>query len=142
MSPANPVVYHRFCHADIPESLVVTEDDYLDFLVSISRNQTIIPRQIERALVGTSLLFIGYQLTDLRFRVLFRGLITSLERSLRRSSIAVQLNPEPPALEGVTAADVRDYVEEYLARDEVRVYWGDSFEFIQELRRRWERFNG
>jgi hypothetical protein len=87
-------------------------------------------------------LFIGYQLTDLRFRVLFRGLITSLERSLRRASIAVQLNPEPPGIEGLTAADVRAYVEEYLARDEVRVYWGDSFEFIRELRRRWESFNG
>lgn len=142
MSPVNPVVYHLFGHTDIPESLVVTEDDYLDFLVNISRNQMIIPRQIERALVGTSLLFIGYQLTDIRFRVLFRGLITSLERSLRRASIAVQLNPEPPGLEGITAADVRTYVEEYLARDEVRVYWGDSFEFIRELRRRWERFNG
>jgi hypothetical protein len=142
ISAANPVVYHLFGHADIPESLVVTEDDYLDFLVNISRNQTLIPRQIERALVGTSLLFIGYQLTDLRFRVLFRGLITSLERSLRRASIAVQLNPEPPDIEGLTAADVRAYVEEYLARDEVRVYWGDSFEFIRELRSRWESFNG
>jgi hypothetical protein len=142
MSAANPVVYHLFGHADIPESMVVTEDDYLDFLVNISRNQALIPNQIGRALVGTSLLFIGYQLTDIRFRILFRGLITSLERSLRRASIAVQINPDPPEGAGITTADVRAYVEEYLVRDEVRVYWGDSFEFIKELRRRWEKFNG
>jgi hypothetical protein len=83
----------------------------------------------------------GYQLTDLRFRILFRGVVTSLERSLRRASIAVQINPDPPTIAGITTADVRAYVEAYLARDEVRVYWGDSFEFVKELRRRWEVFN-
>jgi hypothetical protein len=138
ISDANPVVYHLFGHTELPESLVLTEDDYLDFLVNISRDQTIIPRQVERAVVTTSLLFIGYQLSDFRFRILFRGLVASMERSLRRTSIAVQLTPEPPA--GISPAQVRDYLEEYLARADVRVYWGDSFEFIKELRRRWEAY--
>jgi hypothetical protein len=142
VSNTNPVVYHLFGHVQIPESLVLTEDDYLDFLVNISRGQDIIPRQIEKALVTTSLLFIGYQLSDFKFRILFRGLVASLERSLRRTSIAVQLNPEPPSLQGITQAQVRQYVEGYLSRDDVRVYWGDSFEFIKELRARWEDFCG
>jgi len=142
ISNTSPVVYHLFGHAQIPESMVLTEDDYLDFLVNISRRQNIIPRQIEKALVSTSLLFIGYQLSDLKFRVLFRGLVASLERSLRRTSIAVQLNPSAPEIGGIKPAQVRQYVEEYLARDDVRVYWGDSFEFIKELRARWEDFSG
>jgi hypothetical protein len=142
ISNTSPVVYHLFGYAELPESLVLTEDDYLDFLVNISRHQNTIPRQIEKALVSTSLLFIGYQLSDLKFRILFRGLVASMERSLRRTSIAVQLNPAAPEIEGITPAQVRQYVEEYLARDDVRIYWGDSFEFIKELRARWEDFSG
>ena len=139
--PARPVVFHLFGHTQAPESMVLTEDDYLDFLVAISRRAEIIPLRIQKALVKTSLLFIGFQLNDLRFRVLFRGIIASLERSLRRIRIAVQVAPKPGQIEGITEDDVRWYLEDYLARDDVRVYWGSSFDFIKELKERWEIFN-
>jgi hypothetical protein len=141
ISPANPVIYHLFGHAQLPESMVLTEDEYLDFLVNISRDQNIIPRRIQKALVNTSLLFIGYELTDWRFRVLFRGLIASLERSLRRTRVAIQLAPEPPEITGITAEHVRWYFEDYLAKDDVRIYWGSSLDFIKELQQRWMDFN-
>ncbi len=141
VSQTNRVVYHLFGHTEIPESMVLTDDNYLDFLVNISRDQSIIPSQIEKSMVQTSLLFIGYRLNDIGFRVLFRGLIHALERSLRRTSVAVQLRPEQPGIGDITEAQVRSYLEEYLSRDDVRVYWGDSFDFISELRRRWEEFN-
>ena len=135
---ANPVVFHLHGHDEVPESLVLTEDDYLDFLVNISRDPQIIPRRIEKALTNTSLLFIGYRLADWDFRVLFRGLIGSLERSLGRIRIAVQLAPEPPPIEGITQDQVLAYLEEYLNRDDVRVYWGEACDFVQELKTRWE----
>lgn len=141
ISPASPVVYHLFGHAQLPESMVLTEDEYLDFLVNISRDQNIIPRRIQKALVNTSLLFIGYELTDWRFRVLFRGLIASLERSLRRTRVAIQLAPQPPDNSGITADHVRWYFEDYLAKDDVRIYWGSSLDFIKELHQRWTEFN-
>jgi hypothetical protein len=34
-TPANPVVFHLHGHIGLPESLVLTEDDYLDFLVAV-----------------------------------------------------------------------------------------------------------
>ena len=37
-TPENPVVYHLHGHKDHVGSLVLTEDDYLEFLVSISSN--------------------------------------------------------------------------------------------------------
>lgn len=141
ISPANPLVYHLFGHVKVPESMVLTEDEYLDFLVNISRDQTIIPRRIQKALVNTSLLFLGYDLNDWRFRILFRGLIASLERSLRRTRIAVQLEPQPPELAGITVAHIRWYFEDYLTRDDVRIYWGSCSDFIKELKERWEKFN-
>ena len=33
----NPLVYHLFGRLDIPESLVLTEDDYFDFLVGVTK---------------------------------------------------------------------------------------------------------
>jgi hypothetical protein len=141
ISPANPVVYHLFGHVQVPESIVLTEDEYLDFLVNISRDQNIIPRRIQKALVNTSLLFLGYDLNDWRFRILFRGLIASLERSLRRTRIAVQVEPQPPELAGITVDHIRWYFEDYLTRDDVRIYWGSPLDFIKELKERWEEFN-
>lgn len=140
ISPLNPVVYHLYGHINLPESMVLTEDNYLDFLVNISR-QPVIPRQIEKALVRTSLLFVGYDLTDFRFRILFRGLVAALQRNLRRTSIAVQLVPQLPDGRQINESHVRNYLQEYLAKDDVRIYWGDSFDFIKELRARWEAYS-
>jgi hypothetical protein len=140
VSATNPVVYHLFGYAQAPESLVLTEDDYLDFLVNVSRD-SIIPRYIEKALVNTSLLFIGYDVADRSFQTLFRGLIASLERSLRRTRIIQLLTPESPKINSFTADRVRGYVEDYLAKDDVRVYWGDPTSFTQELMERWRQFS-
>jgi hypothetical protein len=91
---ANPLVYHLHGHRDrTTESLVLTEDDYLDFLVNISRDQNLLPARIQQALAGASLLFVGYRLADWNFRVIFRGLVTQMESPLRRNSVAGQFAP-------------------------------------------------
>jgi SIR2-like domain len=136
-TPANPVVFHLHGHNEVPESLVLTEDDYLDFLVNISRQQDLLPPRIQEALTGASLLFIGYRLADWDFRVLFRGLVTSTEGSLRRISVAVQLPPEAQEHEGLAA---QSYLTDYFEEIKVRVYWGTAQEFVSELRERWRGF--
>ena len=90
-SPEKPVIFHLHGHHEMAESLVLTEDDYLDFLVNNARDGDMLPHWIQRALSGTSLLFLGYRMADLSFRVLFRGFVTSRERSLRRMGVTVQL---------------------------------------------------
>jgi hypothetical protein len=132
-TPANPVVFHLHGHNEVPESLVLTEDDYLDFLVNISRDQHMLPPKIQEALAGTSLLFIGYSLKDWDFRVIFRGIVISGEASLRRISVAVQL---PPAEQ-----EMQKYLDEYFGNIGMRVYWGTAEEFATELRERWEAFS-
>jgi hypothetical protein len=132
-TPANPVVFHLHGHNEMPESLVLTEDDYLDFLVNISRERDLLPPRIQEALTGASLLFIGYSLADWSFRVLFRGLITSTEPSLRRISVIVQLPPP--------STRAQEYLYKYFNRIDVRVYWGTGRDFVAELQRRWRRFS-
>lgn len=132
-TPANPVVFHLHGHNEIPESLVLTEDDYLNFLVNISRRQDLLPPRVQESLAGTSLLFVGYRLSDWDFRVLFRGLVDSMESSLRRISVAVQL---PPG--GEDQDEQQKYLSEYFANIKVQVYWGTAQEFLSELQKRWK----
>ncbi len=140
-SVEEPVVFHLHGHDEFAESLVLTEDDYLDFLVSISKDDQLLPHQVRRCLAGTSLLFVGYSLSDWSFRVLFRGLVTSVEQSLRRISVTVQMppaseqNPQVPK-----QSEIQSYLAKYFDQIDIRVYWGTAQEFMSELRTRWDAF--
>lgn len=136
-SPANPVVFYLHGYLGLPESIVLTEDDYLDFLVNITRNQKMLAPRIQRAMTGASLLFIGYRLADWSFRVLFRGLISTLPKSLRRMNVAVQLPPNEPEQD---PEEVQNYLSKYFGNTDVLVYWGTAREFVAELKDRWEKF--
>ena len=116
---ANPVVFHLHGHTK-PESLVLTEDDYLSFLANIARNPQLLPLRIQQALDRSMCLFIGYRLGDWNFRVLFQSL-----PKMRLRNIAVLKPPDDPTL----AEKQRDYLERYYDAMDLRVYWGTAREF-------------
>ncbi len=120
-SPANPVVFHLHGHAGMPSSMVLTEDDYFDFLVNISRDALLVPRRIQQALTETSVLFVGYGLADWNFRVLLQGLSRFMERGLGRTHIAVMV---PPAASEAQREKAQKYLTAYYANIDVRVFWG------------------
>jgi SIR2-like domain len=131
--PETPVVFHLHGHLDIPSSLVLTEDDYLDFLVAVSRDEhMLLPHEIRRA-AATSLLFVGYSLADWDFRVILRGILSRLQKSEKGLNVTVQLPRDDPQQE--------KYLEQYF-RDlfEVKVFWGTARDFARELREHWEEF--
>ncbi len=133
-SVEEPIVFHLHGHKDHPKSLVLTEDDYLDFLVNISRDDELLPAHIQEAMTFTTLLFIGYSLQDWNFRVLFRGLVGSKEAALRQMSVAVQLDEtETPASQA--------YMDAYFDNMDVRVYWGKADDFMAQLSKHWGAFN-
>lgn len=147
-SPANPLVYHLHGYKDVPQSMVVTEDDYLKFLVWFARewagrDHDLLPGSIVKALMGTSLLFVGYSRTDWNFRVVFRGLVDSLDTDSNMKSVAVQLVPLPDEASEEDRQAAREYLNRYFEKVEkirVRVFWGKASEFAEELRLRWEEF--
>ena len=137
--PATPLVFHLHGWDGTEQSLVLTEDDYVDFMVNLSRDQDIIlPPRIQRAMTRASLLFIGYGLTDWDFRVIFRGLVGSMERGLRRTSVSVQLVPEHS--EENIREERKQYLSRYFQNLDIKVYWGTAQEFATELRDRWESY--
>jgi hypothetical protein len=138
-SPANPLVFHLHGSDEFVQSLVLTEDDYLDFLVNISRSRKLLPPRIEEALTDASLLFIGYRLRDINFRVIHRGLVQSMDGSLRSLSVTVQMSPPDDCREDAKPA--QEYLDSYFDDLNVRVYWGTAADFAKELRDRWRKFN-
>ncbi len=133
---ANPLVFHFHGHHKMPESMVLTEDDYLDFLINISKDENLLPPCIRKAMTGSSLLFLGYKIADWDFRVLFRSIVGYLEKSLIRKHISVQIAPDHEGIMIEQQENVQKYLERYYDRDEVRVYWGSFSEFAAELKGR------
>ena len=87
----------------------------------------------------TSLLFIGYSLKDWTFRVLFRGLISTIPKSGGNLGVTVQLTEDP--LGTPKAIQQQEYLNKYFSGMNIRVYWGTARNFAQELRQRWEDFS-
>ena len=140
-SPQTPVVYHVFGVFGVKDSLVLTEDDFFDYLIAMSTYK-LMPKVIRGSLMESSLLFLGFHLDDWTFRVLFR-LIMTLEGAteLRQySHVGVQVNPDEHSLTDVERA--RRYLESYFGRDRsggrgepsIDIYWGTAEDFLVELR--------
>ena len=127
-----PIVYHLHGHIDTAESYVLTETDYVAFLVEISR-RSVIPHQIERALANAALIFLGYGFGDWDFRVIFRGLVAEHD-PVRQPGVTVLLKLDDAAS--------TDYQERYFGELRLHVYWGDALEFTTELWGRWAERHG
>ena len=137
-----PVVYHLHGHIQIPQSIVLTESDYFDFVARLSIDASdLIPPQIQIALAGSSLLFIGYRLADWNFLVLFRRLLSSVEGS-RFFTIAAQLLPE--GLGDTEKNEAQKYLDTYFEKiqrgSKFKVYWGTARNFCRELRERLNKY--
>ena len=135
-SVEEPLVYHIHGLDAYPYSLVLTEDDYLDFLFNVGQDPDVIPNRVAVALADSSLLLLGYHLQDWDFRVIFRGLITSRRSSRRLMSLSIQLTPDPQGVENLV--DAQEYLKRYFEGANFEIYWGDVQSFMKELWEQWE----
>jgi hypothetical protein len=146
-SREKPVVFHLHGALDAEiESLVVTEDDYLDFLLNVSREFSTSKRTCEqplglplalRTVIATKpLLFIGYSLTDINFLFILRALTHGMEPHRRVQRVAVQLarHTLPP---GDDVENYRKRAEQYFlwTHDGVGVLWEDIDALCDRLER-------
>lgn len=129
----HPLVFHVFGYVDELDSLVMTQDDYFDFLIQVSMNRDLIPIPVRRALADTGLLFLGFELQDWGFRVLYRSLMSQEGRSRRKryAHIAAQLSPDEE--QNLDPNRARRYLEEYFGGSDVDIFWGNTEDFMKEL---------
>lgn len=134
-----PVVFHFHGYLEDPNSMVLTEDDYLNFLINTSE-VNVIPSHIEAALANDrAFLFVGYSLEDITFKVLFRKFADMIASSPGDRHIAVQLHN----VEGLSEEQKRkqrEYLKKLFSTQKVKVYWGKAQSFTRSLQKRWEEF--
>ncbi len=128
-----PLVYHMFGHIGTPESIVLSEDNYFDFLIGVMRNKDLIPDTVINALTSTALLFIGFRTDEWGFRVLFRMLMAQEGSAQLRDYTHVTAQIEPDEGRLLDFQRARRYLERAFNKDNIGVYWGRSDEFLNEL---------
>lgn len=137
-TPDRPLVYHLFGKLDTIESIVLTEDDYFDYLMGVSRNSERIPNDVQRVLADSTLMFIGFQLQDWNFRAMLRSILSLSQESRRRGPTHISAQIEPDENRILEPDGARHYIEKYFSQDaRVSLYWGSVEDFIRELRDRW-----
>jgi hypothetical protein len=137
-SADNPVVLHLFGTDKDPESMVLTEDDHLDYLARISHDQEIfLPASVNALLAKNTLLFLGYRLEDLDLKVILRGLLTYLALTkYDRMQLAVQIETEKQDVS--IQREVTDYFQQsfrqyFSSKSDVKIYWGSAHQFMADL---------
>jgi SIR2-like domain len=127
------LVYHLFGRLCELDSLVLTEDDYFDYLIGVTSNKDLIPGVVRRALADTALLFLGFRLEEWNFRVLFRSIMSQEGggRRARYAHVAAQLDPEEGRI--LEPERARKYLESYFHDSRISIYWGNVEDFAKEL---------
>ena len=135
-SPQRPLVYHLFGQLGLRDTVVLTEDDYFDYMAGINRQP--VPHYVSRAWIDNTLLFLGFRVDDWHFRVLFHSIMHQEGSSRRRQKphVAVQLDLEDGG--SMDPERARSYLERYFESDYINIYWGTSEQFISELWARWQ----
>jgi hypothetical protein len=140
---ANPSVFHLHGRVERPDSLVLIEDDYFEFLINISRDLMIrVPHQIQKAM-SKSLLLVGYRLFDWDFRVLFHLLASCITLDPRIAHVAVQIAPAEHEDNQDVVEKVQDYFDRYFKsrRLNICISFLKTQDFAAELKTRWEAAN-
>jgi hypothetical protein len=135
-----PLVYHLHGLDEFPDSLVLTEEDHLDFVSNVIHDFREIgkmPNAVRNAISSTILILLGYNMRSWEMRVILQELIRDQPR--RPRSVAIQLDPlDTPEI--LDSARFQEYVQMYLAQDKYRfdIYWGDALGFLKQLWNAWQ----
>jgi hypothetical protein len=148
-NPKTPIVYHLYGMESFPLTMVLGEDDYLDFLIRVTADQgkpdSILPSYLINALKFNLLLMLGYRLYDWDFRTLFRGIISTRDRqdmTFTNTIIQLALNDQyqvprdDQMRESVN--QVQEYLQEYFNPLAFEIRWNNPAEFLDALQKEWK----
>lgn len=128
-----PVVYYLHGTAADPESLVLTDSDFIEFLVSFVKGDSLFPPALKAYLQRreTSFLFVGFGLRHWYLRLLLHALAISQE------NLSTAVEPL-----GTLATIDRDDLVLFYRRGKISVYDVNLGEFVAELSQRFEQAGG
>ena len=115
---------------DKVESIVITDEDYIEFLCGIF-GESKIPYYFKNLVQSKSLLFIGYSLLDWDFRVFFKS-VEEQRKSNKKKHFAVLLKPTE------LSDDVWLACKDFWLKKEVHIIEYDALTFLNEMKRELE----
>ena len=133
--PAHPLVFHVFGNLAFPDSLVLTEDDYFDYLARVAENPAVVPLAVRDALADSALLLLGFRLDEWDVRVLLGSLVgqQGSKRLQKYRHVAAQLDLSN---EVVSPARARRFLERYFGayrQPSIDIFWGSVDDFAAGL---------
>jgi len=106
----------------------------------MKNNKVFVPPVVRSALANSGLLFLGFQLDDWNFRIMFRAILDQEGGRGRRSRyahVAAQIDPEEGRI--LEPLRARKYLESYFQQEAaISIYWGSPEDFARDLLERWE----
>jgi hypothetical protein len=137
ISSANPLVYHLLGDMSHPISMVLTEKDFIDFVIFLNKEdeKRILPLAIRKKINSEHLLFIGYSLYDISFTVIFQTVINP-GKATHSPGISVQLmSTKDDNNMDIDDDKAREYLADYTkAMFNLYVFPGSAKKFSKELR--------
>ncbi len=126
-----PLIYHLYGSIQEPESLVLTENDLLDFLVAVVSKNPSLPDNVRSALQkkGKNFLFLGFGIRHWYLRILLHLLKFNQSDSRSFALEAFQAQNFP---------DLEQTVLFYKTGFKIEVFDTEIETFVQELRERYQ----
>lgn len=141
-NPKEPLVFYIFGDPRDPDTWVLSEDDYFEYLMSVQLAATDnrMPETLRNSLSFNSLIFLGFQMSDWDFRVLFRSIyntqrLDKISANVKTQSVAVQIQPGDDYLHPEAA---REYLRKFYKSNLFNLYLGSTRDFLTRL---WEKAN-
>ena len=143
LDPSRPAIFYAYgkSQAAFASTWVLTEDDYLDYVIRTSKFPW--PPAVTAKIAQSVLLFLGFRIEDLGFRILLRMILQLESANLicSRDHLCVQVNPEENTL--ADAIRAKRYFEKCFTTDlKIDIYWGTAQEFLVDLNRELTRYKG
>jgi hypothetical protein len=93
----SPVVFKIHGDIDQEESIVVTDEDYIRFLLRMSNKEPYdpVPLKLKADLTEWTTVFVGYSLLDYNLRLLFQALRWGIDPAYRPDMYSVDFAPDP-----------------------------------------------
>lgn len=144
-SITNPLVYHLYGLEDYPQTLVLSEDDYINFLISVVEDTNTqnpkVPLTIRGALRQSQLLLIGYRLSNWDFRMLFRFILKfkfqgneAYQENISPRGLLIQLKQNDKEFSNEKTLA---YLSRYFDKKTFDIKWSDAETYIQDLWNEW-----
>jgi hypothetical protein len=137
-----PLVYHLFGHCRNPMSMVLSENDLLDFLIAVISEQPPLPNNLRRALQqgGNSFLFVGFGICDWYLRVLLKALVKDLTRDMSSNQMASAFALEP-SLQCIPDIERQQTILFYQRGTRVEICQEEIFDFIARLNKEMDKLS-